>query len=232
MCGRYALAGDWSDFAEEFALEEVPCLVSRFNIAPTSGPGFEAPILVEPQVLVPARFWFIPSWWGKSRKELPSTFNARSETASSMPLFREAGRCLVPTSGWREFPGPSGKKQAFNFEVHDEAREHRRFFAFGGLWSKWFDPEIEESTYTFAILTTEPNSVVRPYHHRMPLLVPQRSYRDWLDETAGYGNLLSDANRHTRVAQLHHYECSTFGNSTRVEGPGCIQPLTARASLF
>ncbi len=189
-------------------------------------------MLVEPHVLVPARFWFIPSWWNKSRKELPTSFNARSETALSKPMFRGAGRCLVPTSGWREFPGPTGKKRSFQFELRSPSDPTPRFFAFGGLWSRWFDPETEESTYTFAILTTEPNHLVARYHHRMPLLVPHHSYRDWLDAAAPYESLLSDANAYSNATELHHHECSTYGNSTRVEGPACIAPITVQTSLF
>lgn len=232
MCGRYALAGDWSEFTEQFDLEEVPGLPERYNIAPTSNAGFEAPILLEPRVMVPARFWFIPSFWQKSLKELPTSFNAKSETAHQKPFFRGAKRCLIPTSGWREFPGPAGKKKAFNFELREMRREQPEFFAFGGLYSEWLDPTRNRSVYTFAILTTEPNEAVRPYHHRMPLLVPKKSYCDWLNTDIGYEKMLSHAKTYSELVEISHYECSTYGNSTRVEGPACIQPASVQTNLF
>lgn len=232
MCGRYALAGDYHEFTKSFDLDEVPGLSPRYNIAPTSGAGFEAPILVEPHVLVPARFWFIPSFWQKALKDLPTSFNARSETVLSKPFFRGAKRCLIPTSGWREFPGKAGKKKAFSFELREERKDHPEFFAFGGLYSEWPDPARDQSVYTFAILTTEPNETVRPYHHRMPLLVPQSSYREWLDQDAEYEKVRSHSNAYTQNVALHHYECSTYGNSTRVEGPACIQPTFIQKELF
>lgn len=232
MCGRYALAGDWSEFTTEFELDEVPGLPPRYNIAPTSGGGFEAPILVEAHVLVPARFWYIPSFWQRSLKELPTSFNARSESLLEKPIFRGARRCLIPTSGWREFPGPTGKKKAFNFEMRRAQQERPEFFAFAGLYSEWRDPSLGESVYTFAILTTEPNGTVRPYHHRMPLLVPQDSYRQWLDSDVEYEKVLPHAMSFSESVGLYHFECSTYGNSTRVEGPACIAPAVVQPSLF
>ena len=150
----------------------------------------------------------------------------------SKPFFRGAKRCLIPTSGWREFPGKAGKKKAFSFELREERKDHPEFFAFGGLYSEWPDPARDQSVYTFAILTTEPNETVRPYHHRMPLLVPQSSYREWLDQDAEYEKVRSHSNAYTQNVALHHYECSTYGNSTRVEGPACIQPTFIQKELF
>jgi SOS response associated peptidase (SRAP) len=36
------------------------------------------------------RWGLIPSWWKKSAKEAPSTFNARAETVAEKPMFRAA----------------------------------------------------------------------------------------------------------------------------------------------
>jgi putative SOS response-associated peptidase YedK len=232
MCGRFALAGDWHEFAREFDLDEVPGLVPRYNIAPSSGPGFEVPILIERQVLVPARFWFIPSGWRKALKQLPTSFNARIETALEKPMFRGAKRCLVPTTGWREFPGPPGHKRSVNFERRQPGQARPEFFAFGGLWSEWRDPSSGESTHSFAILTMDANEQVRQFHDRMPVLVPQAAYHDWLTEGIAAENVFSEARGFTASAELHTYECSTYGNSTRVEGPECLAPLRQQATLF
>ena len=56
------------------------------------------------------RWGLIPSWWEKTAKEVPSTFNARAETVATKPMFRAAFkrcRCLIPASGyfeWRPTP--------------------------------------------------------------------------------------------------------------------------------
>lgn len=226
MCGRYALAGDWSDFTEEFSLDEVPGLVPRYNIAPTAQPGFEAPIVVAGATLVPARFWYIPSFWNKSLKELPTSFNARSETVMDKKFFVGAQRCLVPLSGWREFPGPSGKKRAFNLH------KKRPFFALAGIWSEWRSKPTEPKIASFSILTCEPSEQVKPLHHRMPMVVERDDYERWLDPRGPWTSLLEDVMQSSQNTPLEVYECSIYGNSTKNEGPECIAPVAFQQSLF
>jgi putative SOS response-associated peptidase YedK len=51
----------------------------------------------------------VPIWWKKPLKGMPSTFNARVETADTSPMFRDAfkkRRCIIPASGLGETPGP------------------------------------------------------------------------------------------------------------------------------
>ena len=51
----------------------------------------------------------------------------------------------------------------------------------GGLWSKWSSPygaEIESC----CILTTEPNELVKPLHHRMPIVVPDGYEEQWTEQ--------------------------------------------------
>jgi len=230
MCGRYALAGDWSEFAEEFSLDEVPGLEPRYNVAPSPSAGFEAPIISE-DGLKAARFWYIPSWWNQSLKKLPTSFNARSETVGEKPFFRGARRCLVPLSGWREFPGPAGKKRAVQF--HRPSREgHQPFFAFGGITTEWEEPNSGEVISSFSILTTEPNSLVAPVHHRMPLLLPKELYSPWLEPKTGWNELLAAAEAESQHGPLVSYEASTYGNSTRHDDPECIARASVQQSLF
>ena len=52
------------------------------------------------------RWGLVPSWWKKTAKETPSTFNARAETVADKPMFRAAfkrSRCLIPASGYYEW---------------------------------------------------------------------------------------------------------------------------------
>jgi putative SOS response-associated peptidase YedK len=231
MCGRYALAGDWSDFVKEFGLDEVPGFPQRYNIAPSAAPGFEVPILAAGEGLRSARFWYIPSWWRGPLRELPTAFNARSETVLSKPYFKGAQACLIPTSGWREFPGPRGAKRAFNFFTTEHGQA-RSFFAFAGVMSAWVDPETGALISTCAILTGEPHALVRPHHHRMPLIVSPSSYAQWLADGSSLRELIAEVSESSQRMELDAYECSTFGNSTRVEGPQCIVPVPGQKSLF
>jgi len=62
----------------------------------------------EQRVLLPMRWGLVPVWW--QEEKLPKlTFNARSETAASKPMFRAAyrrNRALVPATA----PSGSGRR--------------------------------------------------------------------------------------------------------------------------
>lgn len=235
MCGRYALAGDWHEFTKSFDLTEsfgfdpvlhlatLNSIAPRWNIAPCQTAGYEAPIVTS-QGIVMARWWYVPSTWSRPLKALPTSFNARSEELEGKPFFTGYQLGLVPTTGWREFPGVAGKKRSFVFTAPS-------MFAFGGVHTTWTDRETGERVPSFAILTTEPGALVSPIHDRMPLIVPANDYAAWLAPDAQLSALLPRAAAHSHHTPLTVYEATTHGNSTRVEGPECVEPLAAGKQL-
>jgi putative SOS response-associated peptidase YedK len=65
--------------------------------------------------------------------------NARSETATTKPAFRDSltdRRCLIPADGFYEWQRRGKAKQPFSFEVNDG-----ELFAFAGLWGSLERPE-------------------------------------------------------------------------------------------
>src|SRR5439155_12908991 len=53
-------------------------------------------------------------------------------------------------------------------------------FAFAGIWSTGHDAQgIEQPT--FAILTTEANTLVSQIHNRMPVILREQDEKDWLN---------------------------------------------------
>ncbi len=89
-----------------FKFEQRLNLGPNYNVAPTH----EMPIVRRQKggdgnELAIARWGLIP-YWAKDTKIAYSTINARSETASSEPSFRDAfkkRRCLVPAGGFYEW---------------------------------------------------------------------------------------------------------------------------------
>ena len=53
-------------------------------------------------------------------------------------------------------------------------------FAFAGLWDRWV-PHDGEPIESFTILTTRPNELTAAVHDRMPVILPPRHHRLWLD---------------------------------------------------
>jgi len=63
------------------------------------------------------RWGLIPSW-AKNASGAAGMINARSETAHSLPAFRDAmklRRCLIPADGFYEWQKKDGTKQPFCF---------------------------------------------------------------------------------------------------------------------
>jgi putative SOS response-associated peptidase YedK len=90
MCGRFTNRLTWREIVALYRLA-VPVtpernLPARYNICPTD----QVDTIVErggKRDLVPMRWGLIPSWWKKSAKEIPATFNARAETLADKPSF-------------------------------------------------------------------------------------------------------------------------------------------------
>jgi putative SOS response-associated peptidase YedK len=128
--------------------------------------------------MVPAQWGLLPCWWKPSDKVLkPSTFqrkciNARSEDIHAKPAYRESfkrRRCLLPADEFFE--------RGHYFHLPDFTP-----FAFAGIWARWRGGD-DETIDSCALLTTEPNDLVRSVGHtRMPVLLTNESaYTDWLN---------------------------------------------------
>jgi putative SOS response-associated peptidase YedK len=104
--------------------------------------------------------------------------NARSETAATLPAFRDAlkaRRCLVPADGFYEWKRVGTTRHPYCFEVNGG-----ELFAFAGLWERWKDPS-GKPLETCSILTTTPNAVTSAVHDRMPVILSPDAYDLWLD---------------------------------------------------
>lgn len=92
-------------------------------------------------------------------------------------------RCLVPATSFAEWSDERPRRERW-FARHDGG-----FFMFAGIWRPWSGTRGTKSAHEtgehklFAILTCEPNDVVRPVHAKaMPvMLTTHRQWRDWLE---------------------------------------------------
>ncbi len=178
MCGRYRLSRRKQIIEEQFETQPWDDDWSpRYNIAPTQ------PIpVIRQHPKEPVRQFSLMKWglipsWAKSPSGAARMINARSETAHTLPAFREPmklRRCLVPADGFYEWQR-RGSKQPFCFEVDDGG-----LFAFAGLWERWRDPS-GQWVKSCSILTTTPNAVTSAVHDRMPVILRKDDYEVWLD---------------------------------------------------
>ena len=178
MCGRFTLFEADKILSKEFGVSGFSPLSPRYNIAPSqpiaavratpTGKGREIAFL---------RWGLIPSW-SKDPGIGNRLINARAETAAEKPSFRNAfkrHRCLIPANGFYEWQRQERGKQPYFIRMHDD-----KIFAFAGLWDRWESPD-EDVIETCTILTTTANTVLAPIHDRMPVILPQADYAQWLD---------------------------------------------------
>ena len=180
MCGRYASARSVDDIASAFGLtdDDVDAPpAADWNIAPTKPVGV---VLVrgERRVLTTARWGLVPSW--ASDPSIGSRLiNARLETISEKPAFRDAlasRRCLVPADGWYEWASrPDGSRQPYYLAPGDDA-----ILAFAGLWELWYDAEGRPLVSTTIVTGPAPEDL-RVVHDRAPVVLDAGRWTEWLD---------------------------------------------------
>jgi putative SOS response-associated peptidase YedK len=225
MCGRYAQSTDPKKLAKDFKVTEVPAVEPRYNIAPTqsilavrrSEDGREALLL---------KWGLIPSW-AKDDSMSARLINARSETVTEKPAFREAfkrSRCIIPADGFYEWQRAEGKKQPYFFRMRDEHP-----FGFAGLWDRWRGENgkvIESCT----ILTTEANEVLLPVHDRMPVILHPETYDEWLDADARSVESLKELLRPYPAPEMTSYPVSALVNSPRNQGEELITRMAINSA--
>jgi putative SOS response-associated peptidase YedK len=123
--------------------------------------------------------WGLVPFWAKDAAIGRRLINARLESLSDKPAFREAWtrrRCLIPASGFYEWSEPKGGRKRPYFI----APGAEPLFALAGLWERWRTP-TGERLETCVIVTTEASAELARIHERMPLLVPRAAQATWLD---------------------------------------------------
>ena len=139
----------------------------------------------EPAGLRLMRWGLIPSWAAdekEAREIMMKTFNARSETVSTKPAFRDAfssRRCLVPVRGFFEWQQMGGRKIPWYITLRDE-----EIFSLAGIWDRW---AMQGGTTidTFSVVTTRANELMAEIHNtkkRMPVILPASAEKIWLRE--------------------------------------------------
>ncbi len=184
MCGRFVIHAKKQEIIETFDIDDVqmPAFEPKDNIPP----GTDIPFIyqsVDKRVLSNAHWGLIPSW-AKDKSFASHTFNARSETITKKPTFREAykkRRCLIPASAYYEWAkvrvnGKIAGKQPFQID-----REDKNVFAFAGLFENWTDKNSGEAIQSCTIITREAYSKIHHIHPRMPIILPEDHYQVWLD---------------------------------------------------
>ena len=174
MCGRFELKTKFEKLPSVLKQDYVSGLNSKYEtqnlIKPTD------PVLViknEGRIKTTFMSWGFISPWAKVPfdNKRPRPFNVRSETVEEKKLFSGSWkhkRCLIPASGFFE------KKYRIR-------KENYETFWLGGIWSKWSSPDGAELE-SCCVLTTAANEIVKPFNHRMPVIIPNGYEEQWTEQ--------------------------------------------------
>ena len=127
--------------------------------------------------------WGLIPFWAKDDTIKKNTLNARIETVTDKPAFRNSveNRCLVLANAYFEWQWLDEKgKEKQKFLIHPVDQE---IFAFAGIYSSWKKPGTGEIINSYSIITTEANELMSKIHNnkqRMPVVLKQEDQNLWL----------------------------------------------------
>jgi len=215
MCGRYALVTPPDSLRQLLDFTNQPNFPARYNIAPTQ----PVQILRQPsgsRELATLRWGLIPGWM-KPEKVAEShqrpQHNARGETIAEKPFFRQAfsaRRCLIPADAFYEWNPKT--KQPYCVRRYDEMP-----FMMAGIWEFWEGANGSEIE-TCAVITTQANETLTHVHHRMPVMLAQSCWDDWLSagerQLEKIGALLKPAPENDFIAYPISKDVNKVSNET------------------
>jgi putative SOS response-associated peptidase YedK len=218
MCGRFTLHHSTEDIAERFGIEQVLMdLVPRYNIAPSQ--PVSAIVQRESRTLEQFKWGLVPSW-AQDPAVGNRMINARSESASEKPAFRDAfrrHRCLIPASGYYEWKRIRERSLPQYIYRADENP-----FIMAGLWEEWNAPG-GAVVRTCAVLTTEPNPFAAAVHNRMPAILTGEECERWLDPRSDVVALQGLLHPHPDD-DLAAHEVGMGVNKAGFDDPTCVLP--------
>jgi len=227
VCGRASSIFSREELANIFQVEQVdaPELPARWNLAPSDLLYVVGTTNDGVRKLAAFKWGLLAPWETDQRRIL---VNVRAESLVSKRGFHEMARsrrAIVPLSGFYEWAPATatsqGRKRPFYFQP-----PNGRPLAVAAIWGSRHHAEGTEEK-TVALVTTRANNLVGEIHPRMPAILPEESWGEWL-KPGPLGQdrletLLSPAPEET----LERWEVGKAVNSPKAEGPDLVAPLRA-----
>lgn len=216
MCGRFQLSVKGRHISERFNVEVFDEFYKpNYNAAPSQ----KLPVITntEPTKLNYFKWGLIP-FWAKDPKIGFKMINARSETIGEKPAFKNAfkkRRCIIPANGFYEWRKDENKTP---FRIFLKSEE---LFSLAGIWETWKDAE-GKPIHSFSILTTEPNTLIKTIHDRMPVILPPEFEYAWLNEEDK--KLLENMLKPFDAEKMEAYPISKKVNSPRNNNAEIVLP--------
>ena len=185
MCGRFVGAFNAEVLMEEMsdALSEANMTMffgndSLFSLNYNTAPTHTVPILRHEESVVvvdPMQWGLVPSW-SKDPTVGSKMINARSETITEKPSFRQSvpgRRCIIPMSGFYEWDRTDAKRKVPYFVT----RVDGHIMLVAGIWTP--SPALE-GRHTFSLITRESVDDLSHIHSRSPVELYAGDALEWM----------------------------------------------------
>mgnify|MGYP002633088937 CR=1 FL=1 len=217
MCGRFVGA-----FSAELLIDEMSEVISaasmtfavddadkifaaNYNTAPTH----IVPILRHEKsvVVVDPMQWGLVPTWSKDPNVGSKMINARSETITEKPSFRNQvarHRCIIPISGFYEWDRTDPKRKVPYYVT----REDGHLMLVAGIWAS--SPALD-GRHTFSLITRESVDDLLYIHNRSPVELTSQDALEWMSNAVAPLELFSSEHQPRFTAR----QVSTAVNSVR-----------------
>jgi putative SOS response-associated peptidase YedK len=224
MCGRFTLTATFEEIIDRFDIQafiEQENYEPSFNIAPSH------PVLAVINDGKSNRMGFL-KWglvppWAKDAAIGHKMINARAETISEKPSFRNAfnkKRCLVIADSFFEWKKREDKsKTPMRIKLKSDD-----LFAMAGIWEAWKSPE-GKTLYTCSVITTGPNELMKDIHDRMPVILKPDDENIWLNPSISNSKELNKLLVPFDANLMETYEVSSLVNSPKNNSEELIQKI-------
>lgn len=229
MCGRFVTAFTLDELIVEveaiaesapvklaFSEQDLP-LFANYNAAPTHA----IPVVTKDAegFVVDVMQWGLVPSWSKDPSIGSKMINARSETLTEKPSFRNlvaSHRCLIPMNGFYEWDRADPRNKIPYFVP----RADGALMLCGGLWT---DSPALDGIKTFTLITKESAADLSNIHQRSPVQFDRATAREWLENNEVALSLMSQEDQPVFAP----YSVSTSVNSVRNNHPGLLEKVQA-----
>jgi len=224
MCGRSSLTKTEKEiekrFNATFHTEELHRYnpLPNYNVAPTH---FHPVVTMNEQNIIHLYKWGLIPHWSKDRHIASKMINARAETLADKLSFRillTSKRCIIPVDGFYEWKRVGKQRLPYRITCIDQD-----IMALAGLWDQWIDLATGTVEYTFAIITTVANEIMKPIHDRMPVILTSEAEHRWINDNLSDKDAMSLLLPYNSAA-MDAYKVSDKVNSVQNNNPSLILP--------
>ncbi len=224
MCGRYKLAVSEEELIDyvhaEYNIEDlIPELaLPRYNIAP----GQKVLAIIHDGTK--NRLGYLTWGFPIGNPEDPhALINAKAETIEEKPSFASAvknRRCVILANGFYEWKRTERGKVPMHV-----CMKTGEIFAFAGIWAPYLNAQGQKE-YGCAIITTTPNEIMQPIHHRMPVILPKEKRTAWLEKSPSAQFDAKNYLKPYESSAMVAFEVSNYVNAAANDDQGCVIPRT------